>query len=59
MSGVKIKSIKREKKKKPKMPVSGKSVFKIQEILVKKADEIKNPSEMVASRISRGKKKKK
>lgn len=30
----------RDKKHKPKMRVSGKSVFKIQEILVKKAKEV-------------------
>lgn len=32
----KVKAIKREKKKKPKMPVSGKSVFAIKEIIDKK-----------------------
>jgi hypothetical protein len=37
----KIKAEKRDQKKKPKMPVSGKSVFKIKEIILKKAREAK------------------
>ncbi|MDO8529585.1 MAG: hypothetical protein Q7S18_02870 [bacterium] len=37
---MKLKAVKREKKKKPKMPVSGKSVFVIQKIIIKKAKEI-------------------
>jgi hypothetical protein len=32
-----VKAEKRDKKKKPKMPISGKSVFKIKEIIIKKA----------------------
>lgn len=35
----KIRAEKRDKKKRPKMPISGKSVFKIKEIIVKKAKE--------------------
>lgn len=37
----KIKAEKREKKKKVKMLVSGKSVFKIQEIILKKSKQKK------------------
>lgn len=33
----KTKAEKREFKKKPKMPISGKSVFKLKEIIIKKA----------------------
>jgi hypothetical protein len=37
MKQAKTKAEKREKKKKPKMSISGKSVFKIKEIIVQKA----------------------
>lgn len=37
MKKTKIKAEKRDEKNKPKMRVSGKSVFKIQEIILKKA----------------------
>ncbi|EKE19812.1 MAG: hypothetical protein ACD_8C00101G0005 [uncultured bacterium] len=40
MKKIKTKAEKRDAKHKPKMLVSGKSVFKIQEIIVKKAKEI-------------------
>jgi hypothetical protein len=40
MKKPKIKALKREGKKKIKMRVSGKSVFKIQEIILKKAKKI-------------------
>jgi len=36
MSKKKTKAEKREVKKKPKMPVSGKSVFKLKDIIIKK-----------------------
>jgi len=38
----KTKAEKREIKKKPRMPVSGKSVLKIQEIILNKAKKSKN-----------------
>jgi hypothetical protein len=41
MKRPKIKALKREEKKKIKMKVSGKSVFKIQEIIRKKAKQAK------------------
>lgn len=41
MKKVRTKAEKRDTKLKPKMLVSGKSVFKIQEIIIKKAKEIR------------------
>lgn len=34
-----VKAVKREEKKKPKMKVSGKSVFKLRDIIMKKAKD--------------------
>lgn len=38
MEKLKIKADKRDKRKKPKMKVSGKSVFKLQEIIINKTN---------------------
>jgi hypothetical protein len=41
MKKSKIKALKREEKRKPKMKVSGKSVFRIKEIIIAKAKNVK------------------
>jgi len=53
MKQSKIKAEKREKKKKVKMLVSGKSVFRVQNIIIKKAkkNEIKKPFQFLRSPV--------
>lgn len=41
MRAKKIRAEKREQKKKPKMPISGKSVFAIRNIIIKKSSKSK------------------